>query len=239
MDAFIKINRFLNKEEATAASGEALNDLLVQNKKQPTLLLLSGGSALKMLDYISPSVLNENLTITMADERFSQKKEENNFLQLQKTRFFSDALGAETNFFGTLARNEETMENLAQRWEANIKKWRDNFPNGKIIATLGMGADGHTAGIFPFPEDARKFKQLFENDRWVAAYDVGDKNKYKKRITATITFLKLVDEAIIFVCGKEKKENFNRVLSKTSFLAELPAMVWHNIKQARIFTDID
>ncbi len=238
MDKTLPINRFSTKEEAAATAGEALNDLLVQNKTATVLLLLSGGSALKILDYISPSSLGDNLAITVLDERFNQDPKINNFLQLQKTQFCTDALEAAASFFGTLPRNGESMENLAARWESALKKWRSDFPKGKIIATLGMGADGHTAGIFPFPEDVSKFRQLFENDRWIASYDVGSKNKFKERITTTITFLRLIDEAIIFVCGKEKKEKFDMVLSKASALAELPALAWHELKRARIFTDI-
>lgn len=238
MNTHLAISRFLNKEEAAAAAGEALNDLLAQNKNQPVLLLLSGGSAFNLLDYISPSSLGENLTISVLDERFSEEADVNNFAQLEKIEFFTDALEACANFFGTLPRNGESMEDFAKRWEASLKKWRDDFPKGKIIATLGMGADGHITGIFPFPEDASKFQQLFESGKWIASYDAGSKNKFKKRVTATITFLRLIDEAIIFACGKEKKEKFDMVLSKTSALAQLPAMAWHELKRARIFTDI-
>jgi len=260
MNKILPINRFPTKEEAAAAAGEALNDLLVQSKTQPILLLLSGGSALEILDYVSPSSLGDNLAITVLDERFtpleasaksatvadgnlaltglSQVPEISNFLQLQKTQFCTDALEAAASFFGTLPRNGESMENLAARWESALKKWRSDFPKGKIIATLGMGADGHTAGIFPFPEDVPKFRGLFERNAWVAPYNTGNKSQYNERITVTVTFLKLIDEAIIFACGEEKKEKFDMVLSKSSALAELPALAWHELKRARIFTDI-
>ena len=232
------INRFLNKESATAAGGEALNDLLISFKGQPILLMLSGGSALGLLDYISPSSLGENLTISALDERYSQDSDTNNFSQIQHLDFFMDAGEKDASFIGTLPRPNESAVDLAKRWEAALQKWRSDFPTGKIIATFGMGADGHTAGIFPFPEDLNKFKQLFEKENWVVAFDAGSKNKFSRRITTTLTFFKQIDEAIILVCGQEKKEKLDEVLTKASSPAELPAMAWYDLENAQIFTDI-
>src|SRR4051812_45524273 len=95
----LTFERYQNKAEAIAAAGEELNRLLASYKTVPVLLLLSGGSALFMLDYVSKNNTGEFLTISMLDERFSEDKEVNNFLQMQKMDFYSFALETETSFF--------------------------------------------------------------------------------------------------------------------------------------------
>ncbi len=228
-----------NIEAVAAAAGEALNKLLASNKDRPVLLLLSSGSALPILEYAGKTSLSEHLTVGMLDDRFSQDAKVNNFSQFQKTDFYKDALEMECAFIGTLPRPEDTIETVRERWEGRLKKWREDNTDGIIIATLGMGADGHTAGIFPYTDDEKKFADLFESEAWTVAYEATGKNQYPQRITTTVTFFKLIDEGIGFVCGPEKKEKLDAVLvNKTSF-AKLPAAAWHEIKNVTVYSDIN
>ncbi len=246
----LNLNHFQTKQEAEAAAGEALNLLLMDNAKYPILLMLSGGSALAMLDYISLSSLSENITISVLDERFTEDPQINNFSMLQKTDFYKEAFDAGCSFFGTLPRPKETAEDLAKRWGKNLREWiAENHPpagsdgavgagGGKIFATIGMGADGHTAGIFPFADDGKQFDRLFSGDAWITAYAAIGKNPYPERITATISFLKQIDAAIGFVCGEQKKEKLVAVLKKQGKVNELPALLWHKIRKIQLATDI-
>jgi 6-phosphogluconolactonase/glucosamine-6-phosphate isomerase/deaminase len=234
----LTINRFNSREEAAAAAGEALNQYLTENLKNPVLLLLSGGSALSILDYVGPSALSENLSVCVLDERFSEDPIVNNFSQLQKTEFYAFAFEAGCSFFGTLTRPNETAKMLAQRWQTNLQNWLKDNPTGKIFATLGMGADGHTAGIFPMPENPIKFKTLFQSDSLVAEYDATGKTQLPLRITTTLTFLAKINHAIAFVCGMGKKEKLEQVLAKQGKINELPALAWHKISKVEIYTDL-
>ncbi len=233
-----KIFRQTDRQSAAAEAGEHLNQFLIENKTKPVLLMVSGGSAFAILDYVGKTTLGPNLTISVLDERFSQDPAINNFLQLQKTEFYKDALDSEAHFFGTLARKEDTMETLAKRWEENLHKWREENPMGLIIATLGMGPDGHTAGVMPFPENSEKFNNLFESKPWVKAYDAGNKNPYKERVTATLTFLKQINFAFALVCGQDKKEKLDCVIRNQGEFIKIPALAWHNIENVNVFTDV-
>lgn len=234
----MNIKHFAIREAAAAAAGEALNKLLAENRKRPILLLLSGGSALSILNYIEPSSLSENLTITMLDERFSSAPQVNNFLQLQKCNFYRLAQEANANFLNTLPRLKESIEDMRARLENSFKKWQKTNPRGKILATMGMGADGHIAGIFPYPDNLKFFKSTFENSHLYAAYSAVGKHQHEDRITATLTLFRNIDESIVFICGAEKKDKFHELISGQSQSHVLPAAGIFKTKHYQIFTDI-
>ncbi|MCL5667129.1 MAG: 6-phosphogluconolactonase [Patescibacteria group bacterium] len=234
----LSIFNYSSREEAEIFAGAAINRLLETGLGRPVLLLLSAGSALKILDGVNPSLFGSRATVTMLDERFSNDPEVNNFARLQHTDFYKEIFERETNLIGTSPRPKETQEQLARRWETGLKNWRQENPSGKIFATIGMGQDGHVAGIMPFSEDPDKFNRLFSSNNWAAAYDAGGKNPYPLRITATMTFLKMLDAAIGIITGPEKKPSFEKMLSKQATLAELPAMVFWDMKNLGIYTDI-
>jgi 6-phosphogluconolactonase/glucosamine-6-phosphate isomerase/deaminase len=237
MKSSLEIFRQPDPESAAAEAGEQLNQSLTDNLKRPVLLMLSASSSLAILEYVGKTALGQNLAISILDERFSQDPSINNFAQLQKTDFYTDAFDAECSFFGTLPRSGETMADLAKRWEANLHAWRRENPGGLIIATLGMAADGHTAGIFPF-DDEKKFNQLFKGEPWVVAYNVGNASPYQERVTTTLSFLKLIDLGFAFVVGGEKKAKLDTLIQKHGEIHALPALAWHDIKKLKIFTDI-
>jgi 6-phosphogluconolactonase/glucosamine-6-phosphate isomerase/deaminase len=230
----LQITRLQSKEETAKKAGEKLTKILAENKNSPLLLMLSGGSAFSVLLHVNTENLGENVTISALDERFSQEKTVNNFLQFQKTEFYTKAQELECNFIGTLPRINEGLEDFAKRWEARLKLWREENPNGKIIAVIGMGPNGHTAGMFAVDT----FNDLFLNEAWVVGYNVGDKNEHKERVTTTVTFFKQIDEAIVYIAGEEKKAKLDAVISKLDKIEQLPALVWHEIKNVEIFTDI-
>ncbi len=234
----MNIQAFTNQDMTIAAAGQALADILLSYKAFPTLLLSSGGSALELLNRIPESAMGEHLTVTVMDERFTQDEKVNNFTRLQKTDFYEMALSQNVNFFGTLPRPEETLEQAGKRFEERLKKWRQQHPTGKIVATFGMGKDGHTAGIFPYPDNPEFFKQLFESENWIAAYTAFDKHEYPERITGTFPLFSMVDDAVALICGREKAEAFNRFKENSQKLNELPVLGLYKIKNLQVFTDI-
>lgn len=109
-----------------------------------------------------------------------------------------------------------------------------------IFITQGIGEDGHTAGMMPYPEDPALFQSLFvDTDRWVVGYDAEAKNTCPKRVTATIPFLRnIVSESIVFMCGSEKRAALERVVNREGTVAKTPALILHEMKSVHFFTDI-
>ncbi len=238
MKTKLNIQNFGSADDAAKEAGKALSQLMLYTFENPILLLLSAGSAFKLLGFLNDSLFSEQLTIAMLDERFSTDAKVNNFAQLQDTDFYMKALEHDVNFFGTTLRVGDTKESLAARLEKNLRDWRKENSTGKIFATVGMGSDGHTAGIMPFPENPELFKKLFLEESWITAYDATGKNIYPNRVTATLSLLKGIDGAIGFISGEEKKPAFDKITSKQAALSEVPAMVFWEMKDLSIYTDI-
>lgn len=197
--------------DAAKQAGALLSGLLVQ---KPLLLFLSGGSSLDLLDYTDTSGLNEQVAIGVLDERGD------NFARLRETRFFAEAQ----------KKGIHTMD----LEEGALRAWK-----GRIVITLGIGPDGHTAGILPYPEDAAAFEILFNDpNHWVVGYDAAGKNPYPLRVTVTLPFLRQVDASVVYACGKGKKEALTRLIAREGSLAETPARITCEMKRVSLFTDL-
>jgi len=216
--------RIQNNLEKTIA--DAISKYLASNTDKSILFLVSGGSALKVLDYIDPNVLNKNLIVSVLDERLRTIPEASNFFQLSQTKFYKEAQKRGVKF-------------------VPINEWPPLLASRVVVALMGIGLDGHTAGIMPFPENPNKFKELFElplggpTAKWVVSYNAGDKNQYPHRLTATITFLKeKVDHAFVYVSGENKKLILNKILEQSGEIYKYPARVIHDIKSVGLYTDL-
>jgi 6-phosphogluconolactonase/glucosamine-6-phosphate isomerase/deaminase len=224
--------------QAAAVAGAALT-AAVDTGDIPVLLLLSGGSAFAVLDAVDESVLGPNVTVGMLDERYSPDPAVNNFAQLSALRFFAVARSRGCGWIDTLVVPGETMADLAARFDRSLRQWTETNPAGRIVATMGIGPDGHTAGIMPYPEDDAGFSGRFgDPDVPVVAYDAGDKNPYRFRVTVTLPFLRDVDTAIVFACGENKRGPLQRVLADTGTLSETPARIIRAMAHATVFTDL-
>ncbi len=219
---------------------QSLNFYLSRYQENPLLLLFSGGSALKIVEELDPTLLNKNATISVLDERFTLDPKINIFAQLSQSSLYQKLNIHTLSCIDTRPNDGETLESLAQRFELELKKWRQQNMNGQIICTQGMGADGHTAGIMPFPEDSVTFNTLFNTEnRWVIGYDAKGKNEHPLRVTTTLPFLKLINHSIMYITGEDKKNMLKRALEPSTVLSEVPAAIIQQMKHVHIFTDCD
>jgi len=216
-------------------AGEELSALLEHYKDKPTLLLLSGGSALSILDHVTETVLGPQLTITTLDERFSTDPDVNNFTQIKTTAFYRRAKDQEVSMIDTSVIETDTLEEAGKRFEAALRDWRNENLGGVIIATMGVGIDGHTAGIFP-----NAYNEYFSGDDWVASYKVQESiNPYTKRITVTPQFLlEHVTHAIGFIVGDEKRSVLDNLQKDSCSHGEIPACVMREMKSVTIITSL-
>jgi 6-phosphogluconolactonase/glucosamine-6-phosphate isomerase/deaminase len=233
-----QVNTYSRATDARISAGSALAKRLLEYKmtNTPVLLLFSGGSAMTFLDEIRKDVFGNYLTISVLDERFSANTTVNNFAQFTKTEFYKKACKAGAAFIDTRVR-AETQEELAERFAKELHAWKNKNIPGTVVATMGIGRDGHTAGILPFPENYAQFQNLFENpNTWIASYNAGNKNRYPNRITVTLPFLrKYVTYAYVFMEGAEKKAALEHVLAKEGNLSKTPARILREMKNVELY----
>lgn len=229
---------FSSQSAASQAATKHLAQLLTNYQEQPILLMLSGGSALDLL-HSTPEHKWRKVTLCVVDERWSTDPCVNNCTQLLATPLASHALAHGSTLIDSRVRERESLQKFAERFSNALHEWYAKYPNGITIATLGMGSDKHTAGIFPYPEKPHFFNSTFNSPKqWIAGYDVKNKNPYRYRVTVTLPFLReRINHAIIYVCGENKREALHTSLMPGD-TAEAPARVIQDLRDAKIFTDI-
>ncbi len=233
----LTIHAYKSAHEAALFLARAITDDIskayVEGKS--VLFLSSGGSSFEVLNHIPGEALGKNLTIGVLDERHDPTNKNSNFAQLMESSFYEGAELAGCSFIDTTTRESQTAGELADFFEKSLRDWRMDHPGGVIIATIGIGRDGHIAGIMPFPENPRRFDELFNSDRWVAAYNAGEKSAHPARVTTTFAFISLIDRPYVFAAGREKRHILER-LEEMADIAEIPA---HFLKRLRggLYTD--
>ncbi len=215
-------------------AGYALCDAIMRHKEHPILLMLSGGSAFEILAHVDIEALGPHITLSVLDERYSTDLHINNFSQLSLTDFFARATASGAQCILTEI-TEESSEEVAVQWEVSLRVWKSVHPDGVVLATMGIGPDGHTAGIFP-----RVPNVDFSGEPLVVAYTVPEgAHQYSERITTTFTFLtEWVDEAIVYAVGEEKKDVLIKLEKGESSPEEMPANIFHEMHSVKLYTDI-
>lgn len=127
---------------------------------------------------------------------------------------------------------EGDPEKAARAYEKHLREFWDSFdvsptekatkhgpPSGPgfDLVLLGMGADGHTASLFPGDE------ALLETRRWVAAVHLPRGTPPVPRVTLTLPAINAARDVLILVSGKNKHEVVRKVLEgKQDDMARYP-----------------
>jgi len=243
-------------KEAAKALNLKLAETKANMKNKQTLLLISGGSALAILDFLDADLTDENTTISVFDDRHTTDPKQNNFCLLSETEFFKKSVARGARTIDTSLPSDSpasssntptlSLQEHGQQFENNIKKWLKENPEGIVLATMGVGPDGHTGGMMPFPENPSLFQNLFESEQLAIGYDATGKNPFVERITVTMTFIKkYLSFAVVYMSGENKREGLGKILDEggeqgasAPSLAEAPCRILREIPEVEIFTDI-
>lgn len=226
-----------NIEETAKAAGEKISEICAANLGKKIYLLLSGGSAFKVLDYIDLKDTSSDVEISVIDERYDVEKENQNQYLLSETEFSKGLL----ENGGSLKDMEINSVSSLEDAENNMQKYFKDISesDGVVITLLGIGGDGHTVGMMPYPEDKDFFDKHFSSpDIFATSYDAKDKNDFPFRVTATGTFLKeIVDHAVVYATGENKIEALKNMLDKEDCIHEVPGRIIDQMKDVFIYTD--
>jgi len=111
-------------------------------------------------------------------------------------------------------RTELGAEGAAEDYAATLASLFDDDPPRFDLVWLGMGADGHTASLFPGTGATEIV------DRTVAASHVPQLDSW--RVTLTLPVLNAARETLVLVTGEDKAETVARVLNANEPTQELP-----------------
>lgn len=220
----IEIIYCINK---AAASKKAL-EILLNNVNAKTLVLLSGGTSPDLLYKLIAE--NQSLrpgAVALIDERYGVPMHNNsNEKRIAETGIIDYLNKERIPFYRVLVGKD--MENTAKEYEQTIEELFKKFP--QKIAVMGIGADGHTAGIKPDLE--------YDHSKLVISFD--DVNgSFGKRVTLTFEALDQIDEFVILALGESKKEALGKMFT-SSDKQKLPASFYNEcFGKATVLTDLD
>lgn len=224
--------QIITHPNTAAVAGQHLSDRLRHYRDTPILLLVSGGSALSLLDHVTLTDDRASITVSVLDERFSVTAEHTNFEQLRHTELYRHGQAVGVEFISTAFDGIDEVEAAARVLEDRWKAWKTKHSNGVVMATMGIGADGHVAGLLDVAETTQA-------TGWVLGYRVPSTvNQYTQRVTATYTFLEeVVDETIVYAIGNEKSRYLQMIQEEIVADTALPVSVLPRMREVRIFTD--
>jgi 6-phosphogluconolactonase len=121
----------------------------------------------------------------------------------------------------------------AEQYEAELRRFWGGppaeWPRFDLVL-LGIGADGHTASLFPGSS------ALEETTRWVVAPYI-DRLK-SHRLTLTLPVFNHADQVCFLVAGRDKAPIIKAVVARDRGTAPLPAHLIHP-QQGRVFCFLD
>jgi 6-phosphogluconolactonase len=99
---------------------------------------------------------------------------------------------------------EAVLRQLWARWGQPVREGADPFPALFDLVLLGMGADGHTASLFPGTS------AVSERERWAMAVEAPAEPP--QRLTLTLPLLAGARRLLFLVGGADKREKLSAVL---------------------------
>lgn len=189
---------------------------------QEVLWLLSGGSYIDVQVSTSKKLSQidlSNLTVSLTDERYGAAGHaDSNWRKLQDRGFKLN--GAKLVPILKAKNPEQTKDEYAGFINTELHS------AGYKLGCVGVGEDGHTLGVL-CNSPVVASKELVE------MYQGPD----FKRITLTLGSLGLLDEVVVYMVGKEKKDIIDQIADGGLDLSTQPAQMLNRLKKVIIFND--
>lgn len=206
-------------------ANEITLEIISKYSDQKTALFLSGGSTPKRLYEMVASEKNLKAgAVGMIDERYKpnsirQSGGQNSKLRTNESMIRETGLieyfdNTNTRFYPILGENTE-IEDTASQYDEALRFIFKYFP--KSVGVLGVGEDGHTAGIPAIPEIVVKMEE--DQSSLVDFYEA---EKYGARITLNFQGLSMLDLIVILVLGQGKREALAQMFKEGS-TEDIPA----------------
>ncbi len=222
-------------------AAQALNEILRTHTDRATLLLLPGGSAQAIAAQVDPVLLSSRTTLSVGDERWTLTPEHSNTAQLVTLPAWQTYLLRGVRTIDPRPHVSESLQDTSARFDRDIKLWHNTHSNGVVVAVLGIGTDGHLAGVLPMPTERERFASLFLAPHpYVRGYHSDTTtDEHASRMTITLRYLmRHVTHTIVYATGPQKRAALSS-LDVPGPIADVPARILHHLQQVDIYTDQD
>jgi len=219
----IKVNKL---DDCQLAQDEAVKKLQgALDEADRPLLLLSGGSSVKVaMQLIKKSLGLNRWTIGQVDERYGDVGH-----RFSNWKAITDAGLEPQRFYQVIPVLSDglAIDKTTKVYEAQLKQ---AIADSDVrVALIGVGADGHIAGMLP--KQRTVFETQFQGEALVAHFDGPD----YERITITQSALNAMDEIVAFSCGSGKPQAI-RKLDDDLPIHEHPAQMLKYARNISIYT---
>lgn len=216
---------------------EKTKKLLCALVNERTNLFLSGGK--------TPQPLYEELTkdselraagVGLIDERYGKAGHIHSNEKMIKDTGFLKYLHILDIPFYPILQEGLTRTQTAQKYDEKLRELFFQIPTS--IGILGIGSDGHTAGIAPHRRDFKNPLYTKEQENLLVS-EFNDNGVFGERITMTFKALSLLDVLVVLVLGSSKQKALKQLFTKGS-LEEVPARFYvqdHIAKKTILITD--
>lgn len=222
----IRVDQLNTADQAAKLAAEELVKGLTAHSNQQNLFLVSGGSSINVAHWAS-SDLDINVTnstsLGQVDERYGPVGHDDS-----NWKGIIDS-GIDPSLFQSsmeLLELGTSAQDVADVYSRRLQQAIDESTYS--IALLGMGADGHIAGMLPREE--KEFVELFLGDDLVASFQGPD----YERVTVTAKALLQLSKIVVFAAGPEKAEQIAK-LNTEQPVHEFPAEILRNCKNVVVY----
>lgn len=214
------------------------------SRKESVALLLSGGSAVRLYPYLVDWIKEHPnrsfqgmVAVGQVDDRFFgevegyeegvERKKNINAESIRGTGLWN--VCHEKGIACHLISQSGTVEESSSEYNQTISGlWKSA---SKKIVVLGIGEDGHTAGLLP------GYQRAWDVDRFVVGYT--NDGPFPQRISLTPKALKSLDYALVVAAGETKRPVLDRLSSADrKSLNSFPGAILREMKTVEVFTDV-
>jgi 6-phosphogluconolactonase/glucosamine-6-phosphate isomerase/deaminase len=188
------------------------------------LWLVSGGSNIKasveVMQHIAPE-LSTNLIVMPVDERYGPEgHKDSNWAALLKAGFS----GEQAIMYPVLQGNLSFQAAIIRFEHITGKAFK---AADIVIAQLGIGEDGHIAGILPKSEATKETNDLV----------IGYHTETYDRLTMSFTGLKKINAAYVFAFGEAKAQALKTLATRILPLETQPSQILKQLHEAYVYND--
>jgi len=215
---------------AAEAFAQAVAQILA--KKDYAVVVLPGGRSVieffKVLKTRADIDWNK-IHFFMLDERLvGMEDEDSNFRQAYEQLFLELVDGKKLSWHNLhpFTYQPQALDKGIKSYENELKQFGGKYD----IVIAGVGADGHTAALFP------NHKALQSQDNFVMLAD--SPKSPAGRMTSSVKLIQTATVAFVFFIGTEKQKAYKNFLDKNTKWQECPAKILQKIKTVYIVTNL-